>query len=424
LKPARFRAPFGLFGLRTRGSTKRRGAVGFSLLDGTFYDFRAPAVILATGSQNYRMGPMWSNGRGDGIAAAYRAGAKLRNTEFGNFAQLVKVRSHEEVVFGENSMYNARGEFITKNFREHPESDINSNAVAEWYRQMNAGTGPVHLEFGEEGGNKDNPLYKLWDRPYGQRFWQLNTDKNAAVDRDLEVCPMFIGEQSPVMVGHDMQTSVPGLFAAGDASYCGSAMPGAVPAPPGRNRGSGILNAVFEGMLSAASAARTAREMATAGADADDADIDAQAAAFREALYAPIGRSKAQDPGVTAKDVIRLVQKAVVPMENSVIMTDARIRAALATVSEAEALLPRLCAEDWHGLLSCREAEAMVLSATMHFRASLMRKESRGWFLREDYPQTDNKNWLKWIIVQCVDGEMQLSTMDVPVDSYANRPEA
>ena len=54
---------------------KIAGAVGFSLLDGKLYTFNAKAVVLATGSQNYRVGSMWSSGRGDGIAAAYRAGA-------------------------------------------------------------------------------------------------------------------------------------------------------------------------------------------------------------------------------------------------------------------------------------------------------------------------------------------------------------
>ena len=110
--------------------------MGFSILDGKLYTFRAKAVVLATGSQNYRIGPMWGSGRGDGIAAAYRAGAEMRNTEFGNFAQLVKVRSHEEVVFGENFMYNKAGEHVTKNFRTGPEPDISGSAIAEWYNQM------------------------------------------------------------------------------------------------------------------------------------------------------------------------------------------------------------------------------------------------------------------------------------------------
>jgi succinate dehydrogenase/fumarate reductase flavoprotein subunit len=64
----------------------------------------------------------------------------------------------------------------------------------------------------------------------------------------------------------------------------------------------------------------------------------------------------------------------------------------------------------------------MILSAEMFFKAALLRKESRGWFLREDYPTVDNANWLKWITVKNVDGEMKLETEDVPVETYPIKP--
>ena len=115
------------------------GALAYSVLDGTTYVIAAPRVVLATGSQNYRFASMWSSGRGDGTAAAYRAGAKLRNVEFGNFAQLMRVKSHNEVVFGENIMYNAQGEFISPHFLKHRETDINSSAIREWYQQICGG---------------------------------------------------------------------------------------------------------------------------------------------------------------------------------------------------------------------------------------------------------------------------------------------
>lgn len=389
---------------------KVTGAVCYSILDGETFIISAGDIILATGSQDYRHASMWSNGRGDGIAAAYRAGAKLRNVEFGNFAQLVRAKSHAEVVFGENFMYNAKGEYVTRNFRAHRESDINSNAILEWYKQMKAGNGPIHLDFKDEPGG-ENSLEKLWKRPYGEKFNRLNSESAHTVDKDLEVCPMFIGEQSPVYVGHDMQTSVNGLFAIGDCSYCGSAAPGAVPAPPGRNRGSGILNAVFAAIVVGEALGKTG---VTKPAAIDKAKADK----LIDDIFAPLDRKD----GATAKDVIELVQKAMVPMERSVIMNAEGIADSLKIVEEAKKKAATMKADDLHGLLSVHEAEAMVMSAEMHYRAADMRKESRGWFLRTDYPEMDNKNWLKWIVVQNKNGEMTFTTEDVPIDKWNVRP--
>ena len=61
------------------------GAVGYNIDTEEQVVFSAKAVLLATGSQNYRVMPMWSPGRGEGLAAAWRAGAQFRNCEFGSF---------------------------------------------------------------------------------------------------------------------------------------------------------------------------------------------------------------------------------------------------------------------------------------------------------------------------------------------------
>ncbi|MBR2831443.1 MAG: FAD-binding protein [Oscillospiraceae bacterium] len=393
------------------------GATAFSVLDGSFYAISAAQVVLATGSQNYRIGSMWSSGRGDGIAAAYRAGAQMRNAEFGNFAQLVRVKSHNEIVFGENFMYNAKGEHITKNFTDHRETDINSTAIREWYYQMKNGNGPVHLDFGPpppqaEGGGGPN-MERMWNRPYGVKFRKLNDESGNTVDRDLEVCPMFIGEQSPIKVDHGMRTTVDGLYAIGDCSYCGSALAGAVPAPPGRNRGSGILNAVFAALQCAASLSEAYTGKNTAEVCMEAAEKSA------EELYKPMERTG----GAKATDVVAIVQKAMAPVEQSIIMTEERMAKGVKLVEEAKELAKTLCADDWHALLNCREAEAAVLSAEMHYKASAVRKESRGWFMREDYPQMDNKNWLKWVIVQKGENGMEISTEDVPIDKWPVKPQ-
>ncbi|MBE6914879.1 MAG: FAD-dependent oxidoreductase [Ruminococcaceae bacterium] len=393
---------------------KVAGALAYSILDGTVYVISANTVVLATGSQNYRLASMWSSGRGDGIAAAYRAGAKLRNVEFGNFAQLMRVKSHNEVVFGENNMYNAKGEFITPNFRDHRETDINSNAIQEWYKQMLAGNGPVHLEY-PEGMHRVNEE-RLWGRPYGKKFRELNTASAAEVDTDMEVCPMLVGEQSPIRTDLEMRTTMPGLYAIGDCSYCGSAAAGAVPAPPGRNRGSGILNAVFAAVVAGDSIGNAPRRMPGPAPEVREEQV----AECVERLFAPLERAE----GCSAEDVIDIVQSAMAPSEYSVVMTAERIEKALAIVMKAKELAKTLKANDYHELLNCHEAEAMVLSAELHYRASAMRKESRGWFLREDYPARDDVNWLKWIDVQNKDGEMEFTTVNVPVEQWPVKPDS
>ncbi len=387
------------------------GAAVFSILDGTPSVIRAKRVVLATGSQNYRIGSMWGSGRGDGIAAAYRAGAELRNVEFGNFAQLARVRSHNEVVFGENAMYNAKDEHITKNFFRERETDIQSTAIREWFTQIRDGNGPVRVDYGPPPPpppKKDGAPPPPKKPRYGDRFRMLNHQAAAAVDQDMEVAPLFIGEQSPIKVDHLMRTTLPGLSAIGDCSYCGSGVAGAVPAPPGRNRGSGILNAVF-------AALKCAEGIAGEDLSAPLRDFDPDQA---ETAFARTAAPLERKTGVTAKQVIGLVQQAMAPVEQSVWMREDRMNYALTFVEQAEKLVPEMSASDAHGVLECLEAEAMVLSAALHYRASLLRKESRGWFLREDYPETDNKNWHKWIVAKNVNGEMQFSTEEIPNERF------
>ena len=60
----------------------------------------------------------------------------------------------------------------------------------------------------------------------------------------------------------------------------------------------------------------------------------------------------------------------------------------------------------------------MTLIAELMLRASLMRTESRGSHYREDYPNRDDRNWLKWIVISQKEGKLSLRSEPVPFDKY------
>ncbi len=401
------------------------GAIGFSMLDGSCCLLCSKAVILATGGQSYRILSMWSGARGDGIAAAYRAGAQMRNAEFGSFMQLVNKRSKEPLLGAEDALYNAKGDFLST-WRREFEPDVDSVVGAVWYREMMAGNGPMvthndenwllqHTTKHTEKGGHGDDAPELWDRPKAEAFWGRLLSKTAEADGRgpvSEVFPGFLGELSPVRVNHRMATTVPGLYAVGNTATSGSAMAGAVPASPGRVRGKALTSSTWMGIQAAAAVLEYAAEVPVGRPDAD------LAAALRTQIFAPLGRGT----GVKPIDLVREVQAAIAPVGYSIYKKRERMEEALELVLQARERIPELAAEDPHYLAAAHEARAMVLCAEMYYRASLSREESRGWHLREDCPERDDRTWLKWILLEDRDGEMLLSTEDVPIDHYPFQP--
>ena len=395
------------------------GGMGFSIIDGTCYIIKVKATILANGDQNYRLMRRWNSGRGDGIAAAYRAGAQMRNPEFGNFINWIFVDSRDVCQGAEDVLYNAKGKHITKSIRPVIEADLHSKEVVAWWKEMKAGNGPICANMAENRIlNEIVPAFHsnaLAVRPIATAFWDKTIGKamSAATKKGpmQEVIPGLIGEQAPVKVDHQMTTTLPGLFAIGDTSWAGSAWQGAVP-PPGRMRGTGLGNAVFSGVRGGTAVVKYASKTALVEVNS------AQAEALKGSMFAPLKRSS----GIQAQELVRAIQDVMSPVGNSIYMRQDRLEKALSKVLELKDKLPELCAKDWHYLSACNEVKSMVTSAEMFFRASMERKESRGWHIREDYPEMDNKKWLKWIIIQDRKGEMIISTEDIPIKRYPIKP--
>jgi len=394
------------------------GAIGFGMVDGACVVVQAGAVVLANGNQCYKLMPRWSSAGGEGIAAAWRAGAAMRGAEFGNFINWVFADTKEVCQGAEDVLYNTKGENISKRVRPTLESDVASKEVVEWWNEVKAGNGPICANMAENYVNNEIvPAFhedKLAVRPVSMKFWGLTIGKAMAastVHGPMQpVMPGLNAELSPIKVDHQMATTVPGLFAIGDACYAGACLAGAVPAPPGRMRGSGLGFATFSGVRCAPAAVAAAR----AAAGQPDA---AQAEALKARIFAPLGRT-----GMAAPEMVRSVQDVMAPVGYALYKSADRMEEALDKVLALKAQVPTLAAGDPHYLAACHVAESMVLGAEMFYRASLVREESRGWHLREDFPQRDDAKFLKWIELRDADGEMAVSLHDVPVDTYSLRP--
>ncbi len=390
------------------------GAVGFDILNGRFHIFKAKATVLANGSCGYKVRRFWVAGTGDGIAAAYRAGAEMRNAEYGNLYGHTVYQDTDGGMVGHQFLVNSQGENLAQKYM--PDAGpagvfLPVKLAVGLEKEVAEGRGPIFFAPPPGPGREPRaglPKLSAWqqrmeakERKYGQ---PPGTKREIAV-------PLH-GETSCIKVDHEMRTNLEGLWAIGDTSYAGSAVAGAVASPPGVTPGSGIMYAVISAGWGGPSAARYAAGTAPAEVNA------AEAKRLKEETLAPMQRSQGVLPG----EAIATLQDFVAPFKYNLRRSGERLEQALSKVAEVKESLPELKAQDLHYLSKCNEVKSMVLCAEMTLRAALMRKESRGFHFREDYPERDDRNWLKWITLRQDGGKTALSTEAIPIDKYKVKP--
>jgi succinate dehydrogenase / fumarate reductase, flavoprotein subunit len=396
------------------------GAVGFDITDGTFRIFKSSATIIANGSCNWMATNMWYSGRGDGVAAAYRAGARMRNGEISNFYNIGLRGNMSSIVGGQYALYNDLGEYLSPKYCKEWEPDFDINIFLGMEKEIMEGRGPILFEETEIFVN--NPiaaggfLFK-WDRKWAGKFWNTLMAKEARYTSDErwrpEVIPLFIGEMGAISVDLSMRGTLEGMWALGDACKSGSGFCGATP-PPCRLRGSGLTWAGVSAVLAAASVVDYV-------AGKENSRINEhQVHEYKESIFAPMKRKTGMNP----REGIRMLQEVITPPRYSIRKSRERIEESLKVINTLYDLINNDIspAEDFHMLGLCHDLRNMTCCSEIYMKSALERKETRGWHVREDYPERDDQNWRKWITARLENGRFTLSSEKIPFEKYGYNP--
>lgn len=395
------------------------GAVGIELPTGDFLVVKAKAVILTTGGA-MRIYPVTTAPQeltGDGMRMAFDVGAELVDMEFPMFlpaclywpesmkgADLPYITSH--AVGG--WWFNAFGErFIEKwdplRMEMGTTRDIASIAQA---MEILEGRGTPHGGIWVSYRHLPNELIEAYYSkiPYLRNFFyggfnlmEFNMDPRKVA---YEAGPAAHYWNGGIKINGKCETGVPGLYAAGEVQ--GGTM--------GANRlsGNAVTECVVFGALAGANAAQYAKSAPPPEIDDD------QVEKYYEWAYRPLHRKDGPDTIQTRKGIQDMAFKYAGPIRE-----EAGLAVCLEEIEKMKKdVIPHLFSKakgkvynrEWFEAL---EIESMVRILEIIIRASLMRKESRGAMYRRDYPETDNKDWLKNVIVSNRDGQVFLEARPV-----------
>jgi succinate dehydrogenase / fumarate reductase flavoprotein subunit/fumarate reductase flavoprotein subunit len=391
------------------------GALMLDIRSGEPFIVNSKAVILGTGggAAMYKISAPSKEKSGDGHAMAFRAGAEFVDMEMMQFhptgllagdSQLSGSVLEEGLRGAGGRLFNSKGErFMERYDPERMERSTRDRVARASYREIMAGRGSenggVFLDMSHLGAE------------FVEKTFPGMVDRVKDIGKDLarepiEVSPTGHFHMGGVRIDNNCRCNLEGLFVAGEDA-------GGV---HGSNRlgGNGVAESTVYGTR-----AGDAASAYVAGCDSLDVDAGQIDDLWHEA--------EGHFTGTVGEDAYRLRKELsdLTWEKIGVVRTKQDLEQAITQLSEMSYRAkkikvggPRRYNMEWNEALNVRN---LITVASMIARSALVREESRGSHYRSDFTQTDNKNWLKNILLVKDGDEIRLHSE--PVALKRLRPE-
>lgn len=370
------------------------GARGLQRQDNRRWTVKAGAVVIASGGCAWLSKALGCNtNTGDGLLMAVEAGAELSGMEFS--AHYSPAPKHSSVTKSAYYRYatftDEKGDPIEgANKGGHRSTSTLAKALlkGKLYAKLDVGTEDPRvrqmLRLGQP--NFFNAFDKVGIDPFEQR-WEVTLLLEGTVR----------GTGGIRIANEQCGTTVPGLYAAGDAASreltCGAFTGGAGP---------NMTWAIGSGNIAGENAAAHAR---TLGAKASSRTVRA----VGQAGLVPVGPAAV---GFDSAEIVRGVQEEILPYDKNIFRTEKGLLQSLGKLGRlwdaVQGVPAKATAQQAQ---RSREAAALVAAARWSYFAGFERKETRGMHKRLDYPKLDpaQRHYL------AVGGLGKLWTRPVPV---------
>ncbi|MCI4367997.1 MAG: FAD-binding protein, partial [Thermoplasmata archaeon] len=382
---------------------RAQGVIVYDRQNGEVESIAAKSVVLATGPAGRIYGATTNahSCTGDGIAAAYRAGALLKDMEFVQFHPTALLESKILITEGARGeggiLKNRLGERFMSKYAPHvldlASRDVVSRSIVTEVKEGRGFPGGyVHLELMHLGKERiESRLQEICD--FCRTF--------AGVDPVTEPIPIMPA-QHYIMGGIGTnargETNIPGLYAAGEAA-CVSIH--------GANRlgGNSLLETLVFGKQAGIAAAEHARHAAepTVGT--------AQLDAAKTAIHAMSARVEGEEPQHLRTEMQTTMDRLV-----GIYRRPEELTEALSKIRALQQRFAKVRVVDRSKVYNINLTDAfetghMLDLAEVICVGAIARTESRGAHTRVDYPKRDDANWMKHTLARY--------TADGPTISYA-----